>query len=154
MNMDAFLNIHGDKNIYTCTKCNENRFTADVVYDIGFEMILDPENTKKNSNREEIHIDRDGRVYKERKAPLNEGIINKVKEVQIKKINNVRDNPNIVNECSLVVDMESLREEMNMYYKKLMASIKNDKNFLFCRGKAAERGGRQHFSTIYIYDKE
>lgn len=60
------------------------------MYDVGLEMIIDPENTKKNNNRDEIHIDRHGMIYKERKAPLNNGVIKKVTESQIGRINEIR----------------------------------------------------------------
>lgn len=35
-----------------------------------------------------------------------------------------------------------------------MAKLDCNKSFLFCRGKASERGGREFYSTIFVYDQE
>lgn len=33
-----------------------------------------------------------------------------------------------------------------------MTDAKVAKNFLFCRGKRADRGGKEWFTTLYIYN--
>lgn len=136
MNMEAFLK-NCAKETYTCVKCNEVRKAEDVVYDVGLEMIIDPENARKNNNRDEIHIDRHGMIYKERRAPLNGGVIKKVTESQIGRINEIRENEKLAEKSIFVVDVPRIRSEMASYYKELMTKISGNKGFLFCRGKAS-----------------